>query len=59
MNCLVDFDAIGITGQEYPLPQKKLGHGGTIINSRSVREDGVCCNSFTAPGDVEDRDYEI
>ena len=34
---------------------EELGHGGTIINSRSVREDGVCCNSFTASGDVENR----
>ena len=34
---------------------EELGHGGTIINSRSVREDGVCCNSLTASGDVENR----
>ena len=34
---------------------EELGHGGTIINSRSVREDGVWGNSFTASGDVENR----
>ena len=34
---------------------EELGHGCTIINSRSVREDGVCCNIFTASGDAENR----
>ena len=34
---------------------EELGHGGTIINSRSVREDCVCCNIFAASGDDENR----
>ena len=34
---------------------EELGYGWTIINSRSVREDGVCCNSLTTSGDAENR----
>ena len=48
------FHAIGITDKSITATEE-LGHGGTIINSRSVRKDGVCCNSFTASGDVENR----
>ena len=48
------FDAIGITDKSI-MATEELGYDGTIINSRSVREDGVCGNSFTASGDVENR----
>ena len=47
-------DAICITNQGV-LATEKLGHGGSISNGWSIREDGVSGNSFMVPRDVEDR----
>ena len=49
---------VGVRNQRL-FPNKKLWHCYTTINSRGIRINSVCGNSFMSPGDIKGRIPEL